>query len=189
MLPSGSGCLHLSVEAGCGGTTWGLQHARDALSDGNHVVWICDEIPDSGRFSQIFQNVSPSAVSKLHLSAVGDNIEMGIFSAISLLNVLNNISLVVVDDWTANTGKATAELLNLMGGLIDECVEKEVELLAISAAYEDASGGGWKARGNLAGCDTWFLHRSANEERIRELHMGDDVQKFTLTDLGFTPRK
>ena len=189
MLPSGPGCLHLSVEAGCGGTTWGLQHARDALLDGNHVVWICDEIPDSGRFSQIFQNISPSAVSKLHLSAVGDNIEMGILSAISLLNVLNNISLVVVDDWTANTGKATAELLNSMGGLIDECIEKEVQLLAISAAYEDVSGGGWKSRGNLEGCDTWFLHRCANEERIRELHMGDDVQKFTLTDLGFNPRK
>ena len=76
-----------------------------------------------------------------------------------------------------------------MGDLIDECVGNEVRILAISAAYEDASGGGWKSRGNLEGCDTWFLHRCAKEERIRELHMDDDVQKFTLTDLGFTPRK
>mgnify|MGYP001173366177 CR=1 FL=1 len=189
MPPSGSCCIHLSVEAGCGGTTWGLQQARDALSDGMHVVWICEESPDTGRFSQIFSDVSPTAVSKLHLSAVGDNIQRGILSAISLLNVLNNISLIVVDDWTPNTGKANAELVNSMRNLIDECLEKEVRLVAISAAYEDASGGGWKSRGNLDCCETWFLHRCEREERIRELHIGDDVQEFTLTDLGFTPRK
>ena len=189
MPPSGTACVHLSVEAGCGGTTWGLQHARDVLSDGNHVVWICEEAPDSGRFSQIFSDTPPSAVSRLHLSAVGDNINTGILSAISLLNVLNNISLVVVDDWTANTGKASAELMNSMQNLIDECVKNEVRLVAISAAYEDASGEGWKSRGDLEGCETWFLHRCTREEGIRELHIGDDVQAFVLTDLGFTPRK
>ena len=109
-------------------------------------------------------------------------------SAISLLNVLNNISLIVVDDWTPNTGKANAELVNSMRNLIDECLEKEVQFLAISSAYEDAGGDGWKSRGGLNECEIWFLHRCSRDERIRELHIDGVVNEFTITDEGFIPR-
>ena len=189
MPPSPSGCVHLSVAAGCGGTTWGLQQAREALEEGKHVVWICNEIPDAGRFSQMFANVSPSSVSKLHLSAVGENIEGGVESAISLLNALNNIALVVVDDWTEKIGKPSAGLRKAIQRLISECNVNQVALLLISSAYEDASGSGWKSRGSIMECEIWFLHRCAIEERIRELHIGDQVQKFTISDGGFTPRR
>jgi len=188
MHPSPSGCVHLSVAAGCGGTTWGLQQARNALKEGEHVVWICEESPDVGRFSQMFTNVSPSAVSKLHLSAVGENIETGIDSAISLLKVLSNISLVVVDDWTAKTGKTSPDLRKSMHELIEECKVNKVSLLIISSAYEDAGGDGWKARGGLKECEIWFLHRCEREERIRELHIDGVVNEFTITDDGFIPR-
>ena len=153
------------------------------------MVWICEEIPDVGRFSQMFTNVSPSAVSKLHLSAVGENIESGIGSAISLLNVLSNIDLVVVDDWSTKTGKPSVDLRKSMQKLIEECKVNKVSLLMISSAYEDASGAGWKARGGLTGCEIWFLHRCAKEERIRELHIDNVVNEFTITDDGFIPRK
>ena len=188
MLPSPSGCVHLSVEGGCGGTTWGLQQARNALTEGKHVVWICEESPDAGRFSQMFANVSPSAVSKLHLSAVGENIDMGISSAISLLKVLSNIDLVVVDDWTAKTGKTSADLRKSVQKLINECKVNQVSLLLISSAYEDASGAGWKPRGGLKDCEIWFLHKGEREQQIRELHINGDVQEFTITDDGFIPR-
>jgi hypothetical protein len=189
MQPSTSGCVHLSVEAGCGGTTWGLQQARDALTDGMHVVWICQESPDASRFSQMFANVSPSVVSKLHLSEVGENIEMGIESAIGLLKVLSNISLVVVDDWATKTGKTSGDLRKSMQKLIDQCKTNKVSLLVISSAYEDASGGGWKARGSLEGCEIWFLHRCERDDRIRELHLNEVVNEFTISDEGFTPRR
>ncbi len=189
MHPSPSSCVHLSVAAGCGGTTWGLQQARNALVEGKHVVWICDESPDVGRFSQMFTNVSPSVVSKFHLSAVGENIEAGIESGISLLKVLSNIDLVVVDDWTTKTGKASVDLRKSIHKLIEECKVNQVSLLMISSAYEDASGAGWKARGGLRGCEIWFLHRCSREERIRELHIDDVVNEFTITDDGFIPRK
>lgn len=152
------------------------------------MVWICEESPDVGRFSQMFTNVSPSAVSKLHLSAVGENIEAGIDSAISLLKVLSNITLVVVDDWTAKTGKTSADLRKSMHELIEECKVNKVSLLIISSAYEDAGGGGWKARGGLKECEIWFLHRCGREERIRELHIDGVVNEFTITDDGFIPR-
>ena len=118
MLPPITDSVHLSVAGGCGGTTLGLQYARNVLSDGNHVVWICEEMPDGDRFSQIFSELSPVAVSKFHLSAVGDNTEIGINSAIGLLEVLSNIDLVVVDDWTAKFGKPSSELSRSMKNLI-----------------------------------------------------------------------
>ncbi len=97
-------------------------------------MWICDNIPDGGRFSQLFANVSPSAVSKLHLSAVGENTEVGIKSAIDLLSVMENISLVVVDDWTAKTGRVGSDLRNSMQSLIPKCGEKDVAMMAVSSA-------------------------------------------------------
>ena len=189
MLPSSSGCIHLSVAGGCGGTTWGLQHARDVLEEGMHVVWLCDESPDSNRFSQMFENVSPVAVSKLHLSAVGENMSMGIDSAISLLDALSNIKLMIVDDWTPKTGRPSTDLRKSMQKLIAVCKVNQVRLLIISSAYEDAGGSGWKARGNLKDCEIWFLHRCEREGRVRELHMDESVNKFTITDEGFTPRR
>jgi hypothetical protein len=189
MLPTLSGCVHLSVAGGCGGTTWGLQYARESLSQGKHVVWICENIPDGERLSQIFANVSPSAVSKLHLSAVGENTEVGLKSASSLLAALKNIDLVVIDDWTAKTGKVNTDVLKAMNELIKQCASNDVNLIAISTAYEDASGSGWKSRGNLIGSQTWFLHRNKTDSMMRELHTEGPVQEFILTDEGFTPRK
>jgi hypothetical protein len=189
MLPQISGCIHLSVAGGCGGTTCGLQYAREILDAGNHVVWICDSIPDGARFSQIFSDVSPSAVSKLHLSAVGDNTEIGINSAIDLMRVLQNIKLVVIDDWTAKTGRVSSTRLKAMHKLIDQCISSDVKLIAISSAYEDAGGTGWKSRGNLAACETWFLHRSPVDSMMRELHINGNVTQYILSDEGFTLRR
>ena len=189
MLPPIADSVHLSVAGGCGGTTLGLQYARNVLSDGNHVVWICEEMPDGDRFSQIFSELSPVAVSKFHLSAVGDNTEIGSNSAIGLLEVLNNIDLVVVDDWTAKFGKPSSELSRSMKDLISICGQKNVSLMAISSAYEDAGGAGWKSRGNLNPCDIWFLHRSQIDSMRRELHIGNNVTEYNLSDDGFTLRK
>ncbi len=189
MLPPLSGCVHLSVEGGCGGTTWALQYARNTLEMGKHVVWICNEIPDGERFSQIFTDVTPTAISKLHLSAVGENTEHGLVSATNLLRVLNNIELVVIDDWTSKTGKVKSSLQNSMNDLIELCTMNNVSMIAISSAYEDAAGAGWKSRGNLGGCHEWFLHRNNIESMLRELHTPDGIQYFTISDNGFTPHK
>ncbi len=142
MLPDLEGTVHLSVEGGCGGTTFALQHARQVLSTGNHVIWVCNEIPDGNRFSKLYSNVSPAAVSRMHLIAIGDNLEQGIRSATGLLSVLNNIALVVVDDWTEKVGRVTAESKKLISKLSENCKKSNVPLLIVSSAYEDANIGG-----------------------------------------------
>ena len=189
MLPDLVGTVHLSVEGGCGGTTFALQHARQVLSTGNHVIWVCNEIPDGNRFSQLYSNVSPAAVSRMHLIAIGDNLEQGIRSATGLLSVLNNIALVVVDDWTEKVGRVTAESKQLISKLSENCKQSNVPLLIVSSAYEDANSGGWKARGSLQDFNVYFLHRSNVNSMIRELHIANDVQEYILGDEGFTHRK
>jgi|ETNmetMinimDraft_21_1059911.scaffolds.fasta_scaffold14761_4 hypothetical protein len=187
MLPPLTGCVHLSVEAGCGGTTWGLQYAREVLGNDKHVVWICEEMPDGERFSQLFSQLHPTAVSKFHLSAIGENTDIGITSAIDLLDALKNIELVVIDDWTPKSGKSKSNVTKAMINLIQKCTVNDVRMIAISAAYEDASGSGWKSRGNLDGCEIWFLHRNNLESMMRELHTPADKLNYTLSDEGFTP--
>ncbi len=188
MLPTIEGGVHLAVEGGCGGTTIGLQLARDALGMDKHVVWVCHEMPDGDRFGQLFADISPTAVSKMHLIAVGEQTEQGVMSASSLLRALNNIALVVVDDWTEKTGRPKPNILKSMLGLLEITKEKNVPLLAISSAYEDANGSGWKAR-KLEFDKTWFLHRSQINPMRRELHTPEGIHEFILGDNGFIPHK
>ena len=183
------GCLHLSVESGCGGTTFALQVARDVLIRNAHVIWVCSEIPDGNRMSQIFMDVSPASVSKLHVAAVGENIASGISSAIGLMNSLDSLGLIVVDDWAPKTGKTPAESTSKVNELIERTGLRNVPLLLISSAYEDASGkSGWLARGSLK-CNTWFLHNNTQALSLRDLIMNDESQHYRLTDDGFIPHK
>ena len=40
---------HLAVEGACGGTTLGLQLARQTIEDGGRVLWAAPELPDGVR--------------------------------------------------------------------------------------------------------------------------------------------
>jgi predicted ATP-dependent serine protease len=182
------GIVHLSVESGCGGTTFALQVAREHLTDGSHVVWVCSEMPNSDRFSQLYTDVDLVAVSRLHVIAVGENIVQGLTSANSMVTALDSITMIVIDDWAPKSGQVPSEILDKMRGLI-ECAEKQnVSLLMVSSAYEDASGNQqWKSRGNLD-CDVWFLTRSDSMPSVRELHQDGTVLKLNLLDEGFIPR-
>ena len=45
--------IHLSVEGGCGGTTFGLHCAVDCIQSGGRVLWASPEMPNATRFSQL----------------------------------------------------------------------------------------------------------------------------------------
>ena len=45
--------IHLAVEGSCGGTTIGLQLARQVIENGGRVVWVAPELPDGLRFTNI----------------------------------------------------------------------------------------------------------------------------------------
>ena len=182
------GIVHLSVESGCGGTTFALQVAREQLTGGAHVVWVCAEMPNSERFSQLYSEVDLVAVSRLHVIAVGENIIQGLTSANSMVAALDSISMVIIDDWAPKSGQVPSEILDGMKGLIESAESHDVSLLMVSSSYEDASGNQkWKSRGNLD-CEVWFLTRSDTMPSVRELHREESVVKFNLLDEGFIPR-
>ena len=188
-FPSIEGCVHLSVEAGCGGTTFALQIARDILLQNAHVIWVCNEMPDGGRMSQIFSEVPPTAVSKLHVAAVGENITQGISSAIGLMLELDSLGLIVIDDWAPKSGQVPPDSSSKVKEIIKLSDSRKVPLLLISAAYEDASGkSGWKSRGSID-IDTWFLHISDMGLSMRDLINADDIVQFKLIDEGFIRHK
>ena len=58
--------IHLAVEGSCGGTTLGLQLARQTIEDGGRVLWAAPELPDGVRFSQIFADLSLTSSSRFH---------------------------------------------------------------------------------------------------------------------------
>ncbi|MEE3083748.1 MAG: hypothetical protein VX320_06665 [Candidatus Thermoplasmatota archaeon] len=189
VLPSIEGCVHLSVEAGCGGTTFALQIARDILLQNAHVIWVCNEMPDGGRMSQIFSEAPPTAVSKLHVAAVGENISQGILSAMGLMLELDSLGLIVVDDWAPKSGKVPVDSSSKINEIIQLSQSRNVPLLLISAAYEDASGvSGWKSRGTVD-ADTWFLHISDLGLSMRDLNIGEEIIQFKLKDDGFIRHK
>ena len=67
--------IHLSVEGGCGGTTFGLHCAVDCIQSGGRVLWASPEMPNATRFSQLFASlniVESSRIEKDHMKAVLD---------------------------------------------------------------------------------------------------------------------
>ena len=188
MLPTPIGCVHLSVSNGCGGTTWALQQAKYILMKDLHVIWICDKIPDGDRFSQICSDLPPSLLSRLHVSANGDNTELGVKSGTRFLSGLSNIGLVIVDNWAPRSGKPPASLKKSMEELVNSCSAKKIPLIAISSSYEDVANGGWKARSGLKSCEIWFLHKNEVDTMVREIHHGELVTRYRLDDSGFSPR-
>lgn len=188
------GAVHLAVESGCGGTTFALQIARNHLNENRHVAWVCPEMPNSARFGQLFANVNPIAVSRLHLAACGDNISKGIDSARELLDLLDNLTLVVIDDWCPSQGRPSSDVTQAMCGIIEHACEKEVPIIAVSAAYEDASGKAeWKARGRSTledvGAQTWFLLKDEGGISRRVIRKQDGVEVgLQLDEEGFTSR-
>lgn len=188
-LPELAHLTHLGVGEGCGGTTLALQYAKEFLSEGGRVVWICQTPPDPTRFSQIFENVDISKMAKFHLIASGEEIFSGVQSASKLVRVLNP-SLIVIDDWTPRTGRAnklTFSEISKMAKLIDG---KSTKLISISALYGDASGENeWKIRGEAMleseGFSHWLLIPTSGKLYQRDLKIGEQTSSFKLSESGF----
>ncbi|MGB0329928.1 MAG: hypothetical protein ACPGCU_04840, partial [Candidatus Poseidoniaceae archaeon] len=58
--------IHLSVEGGCGGTTFGLHCAVNEIQTGGRVLWASPEMPNATRFSQLFASLNIVESSRFH---------------------------------------------------------------------------------------------------------------------------
>lgn len=192
-IPVVDTAVHLAVESGCGGTTFAMQQARMVLEGDGRVVWVCYQQPDPGRFSQLFGGLNPATLARFHRLVTGESMPQGIDSARELADSMRSIRLIVVDDWTPDSGHVSATTLASVGALADSSFADRVGILLVSAAYSDASGerahGGLKARGenrlSAFGFSTWWLRTDESGVGRRTIKVGEQENALRLRSDGF----
>ena len=192
-IPIVDTAIHLSVESGCGGTTFALQQARMVLEGDGRVVWVCFKQPDPERFSQLLGVLPPVTLARFHRLVAGELMPQGIDSACVLAESMKSIELIVVDDWTPDTGHVSAMTLASVEELAGSNYAERGGILLVSAAYSDPSGeqagGGLKARGegrlSELGFSTWWLKTDESGGGHRTIGMGGDEIALRLESQGF----
>ena len=183
--------IHLAVEGSVGGTSLGLHVAADMINDGGRVLWVCEEMPDNKRFSQLFQNLSLTDASKFHAMSFSSSFDKAVDSIISALETLPSVKLIVMDDWCQNSGKIPNSIIDEVIRL-KEKIPEQIVLLLISKASIDASGKKEyqkyaRAENKMRENDfSIFILSRPKDGPLRELYFGDQKIELELTEEGFT---
>lgn len=182
--------IHLAVEGSVGGTSLGLHIAADMIQDGGRVLWVCEEMPDNKRFSQLFQNLSLTDASKFHAMSFSSSFDKAVDSIISALETLPSVKLIVMDDWCQNSGKIPNSIINEVIRLKENIPEQTV-LLMISKASIDASGKRddqkyARAENKMRENDfSIFILSRPKDGPLRELNFEGQKIELELTEEGF----
>ena len=72
--------IHLAVEGSCGGTTLGLQMARQAISDGGRVLGHRPKCLMLLVFLRFFSDISPTESSRFHAMNLVGNVDQSLDS-------------------------------------------------------------------------------------------------------------
>jgi hypothetical protein len=182
--------IHLAVEGSSGGTTVGLHAAADTIHAGKRVLWASVEMPDPGRFSQLFSHLSLVESSRFHAMNFGGKFERAIDALIEAANALPSVALVVLDDWCEAIGRIPATNIEHIKRFGEHCPEG-ITVLLISKGSIDASGSTADpivARGSEAmqdaGFTVWRLWKQeARHQRL--LDRNGEHTVLNLTESGF----
>ena len=175
--------IHLAVEGACGGTTVGIQLARQAILAGGRVLWASPDLPDGTRFSQLFADLDLSVSSRFHGLNLGGNLDRALESLLNASKMLPGVSLVVLDDFCPDHGRIPKD--------VSEAVNKftsstEWTTLMISKGGEAMDGSPLIARGAAAlnHDEVWLLTRPVADS-TRVLFKGNDEVPLRLEEQGF----
>jgi len=175
--------IHLAVEGSCGGTSLGIQLARQAIDDGGRVLWASPELPDGTRFSQIFTGIDLVASSRFHAMNLVGNVDQAIESLLHTAKVLPGVTLVVLDDYCPNSGQMPSDVIKAVNGLISNA---NWTTLLISKGGESMGDMPLTARGkNKLNTDAiWLLTRPSSDSK-RILWIGEEQVDLILKEEGF----
>lgn len=188
VIPIVSGLCHLSAPPKAGSTSFALQQACLAITDGKRVIWGSEVMPDNVRFSQIFSNLDISAASRFHGMSTAGEFKRCVLEISKAAKILPNVGLVVIDGWTPPKGQVSPDtkntILELSSNLNEGC-----NLLLTSQSYADASGDSeFRTRGEKilsnAGFSTWKLIRPSDDAR-RILTIEEEQIPLLLEEEGF----
>jgi hypothetical protein len=190
MLDLDSGPIHLSVEAGIGGTTLALSLAAKLLQENSRIVWFGRTMPNGERISQIFSELDHSKLEKFYAIEFGEDLFIKTKEMKPLLSHFTKEDLVIVDDWCPSQGRVPSSDFQAMKIIIDNT--KSTRVLFISKAYENPSNEGmhWRSRGGKLTDlrQVWLLMKDdLRETRIiidgtKEIELKLDNNGFSLTN-------
>lgn len=188
MLDLDSGPIHLSVEAGIGGTSLCLSLAAAVLESNSRVAWLGRQAPDPVRTSQILTSLSESQLERLFIIEFGDDLMTRAKAVTPLIERLDESDLVIVDDWCPPSGRAPSADLEAARAIISAATS--TRLVMTAKAYESPSGEGepWRSRGEqLQGVRQVWLFRNDGIRNRRMLIDGEKSSELELREGGFFP--
>ena len=181
--PIDGSSIHLAVEASSGGSSLGIQMARQAISDGGRVLWASPELPNSTRFSQIFSGMELTASSRFHSMNLVGNIDQALASLSHTANVLPGVSLVILDDYCPNIGQIPKTIIDAVNKLISDSSWTTL-LISKGGVSMDDSPLVARAKNKLKTDNLWLLTRpESNSKRV--LWINDDPIDLLLVEDGF----
>ena len=175
--------IHLAVEGSCGGTTLGLQLARQVIDNGGRVLWAAPELPDGLRFSQIFSDVSLTASSRFHAMNLVGNVDQAIDSLLKTAKVLPNVSLVVLDDYCPDSGAIPSDVIDAVNKLISDTTWTTL-LISKGGTSMDSTPLIARGKSKLKSDEVWLLTRPDSDSK-RVLWMDEDKLHLRLNEEGF----
>lgn len=175
--------IHLAVEGSCGGTSLGVQLARQAIEDGGRVLWAAPEFPDGIRFSQIFEGMELTASSRFHAMNLGGNFDKSLESLKNSAKMLPGVTLVVLDDYCSDSGQLPNDIANAVNKFIEN---SDWTTLLISKGGESMDPSPLIARGKnkLKANVIWLLTRP-NSDSKRVLWVDDEPIDLRLAEEGY----
>ncbi len=188
MLDLDSGPVHLSVEAGIGGTSLCLSLSAAVLESNARVVWLGRTTPDPVRTSQILAFLSESQLERLFIIEFGDNLLTRAKAVTPLISRLDESDLVIVDDWCPPSGRAPAADLEAARSIMKAAAQTRLVLTA--KAYESPSGEGepWRSRGQqLPAIRQVWLFKAEGVRNRRIIVDGEQSSELELREGGFYP--
>tara|TARA_B100000035_G_scaffold277112_1_gene255195 strand:+ start:2641 stop:3279 length:639 start_codon:yes stop_codon:yes gene_type:complete len=180
--------IHLSVEGGCGGTTFGLHCAVNEIQSGGRVLWASPEMPNATRFSQLFTSLNIVESSRFHAMNLIGAMDRCVDAIVEAEHSLPRVGLVVLDDWCNPTGRIEKESLAAVIDLAKR-IKPETTLLLISKSGTDVTGSeeAYRSRSKSEfeqhGFDICGLY--AGQKNALHLDFNGDVQDVRIEESGF----
>lgn len=180
--------IHLSVQGGCGGTTFALHCAVNEIQSGGRVLWASPEMPNATRFSQLFSSLNIVESSRFHAMNLIGAMDRCVDAIVEAEHNLPRVGLVVLDDWCAPTGRIDKESLTAVIDLAKR-IQSETTLLLVSKSGTDVTGSEEAFRSRSKSdfiqhkFDIWGLYPS--QKNVIQLDINGDVQDCKIEESGF----
>lgn len=183
--------IHLAIEGSVGGTSLALHLAANAIEEDGRVIWGCKEMPNAGRFSQLFSHLSLVQSSRFHAMNLAGKMELAVPLIVQAMNSLPSVSMIILDDWCDSSGRISKDELTQVAKLLEQKKE-DVTLLLVSKGGIDVTGNSSDsivARSANVMQKSGYTIATLTREKdgpFRTLKIGDDISKIKLEQYGFT---